>query len=302
MTSSKAPTGSSLESKYIRDHSGNFEIRYAHTSNIKQQKNIIVFINGRAEWIEKYPDLHSWLLNGLDDTGFLTWDHRGQGASGGQRSYVEHYAAYTLDAARVIHEAIGDRPYTLLAHSMGALVSLYGIMTGHLKPESLIMCSPLLRMPAKPFPTWFAKPAAGLISNLGFGQNKTGAGKHDRASFHRNRLTHDPEVFRRIKNTPYPCASATFEWVYRTFQATEYCHAKSNLKKFKTPTLILTGTDERVTAPEGITAWTESLINYTQTPFDIHRINGGRHELFSEIADYRQPAIDLIQKWIAKYS
>ncbi len=100
-----------------RSSDDRYSIRYALYSKSSQpMRRCIVYMNGRTEWIEKNMELPEW-LDLPDDCAFLTWDHRGQGASGGPRASVDSYLDYVLDARRVIEDAIGTTPYAVIAHS-----------------------------------------------------------------------------------------------------------------------------------------------------------------------------------------
>ena len=54
-------------------------------------------------------------------------DHRGFGASGGHRAYVEHWSSFHDDLERRLHAvraAVPGRPLVLYGHSMGGLMAL----------------------------------------------------------------------------------------------------------------------------------------------------------------------------------
>jgi alpha-beta hydrolase superfamily lysophospholipase len=295
-----ATTNLQLNIDTITDHSGQFDLRYTFIEPSKRIKSYIVFVNGRTEWIEKYPDLFSW-LDLPDDVGFLTWEHRGQGGSGGQRAYVEHYGAYGADAAKIIHHVVGDHPYHIVAHSMGSLISLFATMSRMIQPQSLSLCSPLLRLPGKPLPLWFALPTSRLISWAGLGKLRTGAGKHDKVPFELNKLTQDKAAFDRIQANPFPCHSATYEWVYRSFQAIAYCHDPEHLKNFETPTLLIGGTDERVVDNAGAEEWIKRAQEHSAAHIESYWVQNGRHELFSEIEPVRMDAVHRIRQWLESH-
>ncbi len=134
----------------LRDPSNSLDLRIG-----KQQSGEgpidrwIAFSNGRTEWIEKYVDLGRDLRIGKQ-TGFLTWDHRGQGASGGARAWIHDYETYCLDMAHIISTQIGAKPYNLICHSMGGLIAIDALTRGLIRPRCVVLSSPLLGLRMSP--------------------------------------------------------------------------------------------------------------------------------------------------------
>src|SRR3989338_4034759 len=100
-------------------------IRYGvYAKNPQAVKRYLVFLNGHGEYIEKYHYLPSDLLKN-EEWGFLTWDHRGQGDSEGlPRLHVTTYEELASDAGELVSKIVDDKPYMVIAHSMGGLISL----------------------------------------------------------------------------------------------------------------------------------------------------------------------------------
>ena len=282
--------------KYFKRKDGT-TIRYA-VHNAEKAERFLVFINGRTEWIEKYPLIPEWL--GLtDECGFLSWDHRGQGASGGARAYIDCYSTFADDARVILEKVCGERPYNIIAHSMGALITLYGALAGKISPESIVLSSPLFLLPDKPLPRWFARPVAHVFSTIGLGRVGTGAGNHDTSSFDGNKLTHDRSTYEKIMKTPYPVPSATYGWVDATFRATDYVFSRKNLARLSCPTMVLTGGDERVVDVAGKYQWCE-LVSQLKPDLQLKTLTipGARHELFSESDEYRDSALADIKAFL----
>jgi lysophospholipase len=279
------------------DHSGRIALRYAVWPKGRDFKRLLVFLNGRTEWIEKYHSLPKD-MNLPDDVAFLTWDHRGQGASGGRRSWVESYTAYAQDTRLIIQKVAGDKPYSILAHSMGCLIALTAMIRGYINPKAAVLCSPLLQLPEKPLPSWFAKPTSAIITLLGLGHLRTGAGKHDKAPFETNKLTHDRHNFERIQATPYPCRSATFKWVHATHVACKHVRHPSVLSRLLTPIHILFSAEERVVHPKGASVWVKIARKFSGNDIKYTEIAGARHELFTESDPMRSQAISLSKEFL----
>lgn len=262
----------------------------------------IVFVNGRSEYIEKYPHLPSHLE--LDDkTGLLTWDHRGQGSSSGSRSHIDDYQQFVKDLEFVVQKFCEEKPYMMIAHSMGGLIALRALLAGVANPTRLVMCAPLLKLPPKPVPHAISRPLSQALSRLGLGKTSTRAGTSDREiPFAGNRYTACIDTFQRlIENQPH-CPGTSFGWVNASFDAIDFVFAEDNLKKLKTPVLLLCGSREEVVDPQGVSAWTQ-LATKMHPNLDIRykKIVGARHELFSEIDKYRDVTVKYIKEFAPEY-
>jgi lysophospholipase len=274
------------------------DLRYAvHYAGAGVPARFVVFLNGRTEWIEKYLYLARDL--GLpDDTAFLTMDHRGQGASGGARSYVEDYDDFAKDVAKVLAEAVGDKPYAVLSHSMGGLIALYATLTGRIAPRALVLSSPLLGLPDRPVPRPLAKPLAKALSAAFLGAVSSGGGKFTETPFEQNRLTHAVELYKRMQKTPYPCPGATFGWVAASFRAIDVCFDPRRLAGLTVPTLVLGGTDESVVDRAAFQRWVKAASEHAKADVQLRVIPGARHELFSEIPSYYDQALAAARDWL----
>lgn len=291
----------SLKINTIRDQQAILDLRYGTwTPGTDRPKSYVVFANGRTEWIEKYAYLPESFGLSLDQ-GFVTWDHRGQGASGGARAHVEDYSRFAADAALIIDATTHGQPYIMVTHSMGGLIALVAIMSGLIKPKALVMCSPLLGLPNNPIPRVFARPAAKLLRTLGLGPVSSGAGTFETAPFANNILTNSPEMFARIKASPYKVPGPTFGWVDATFRAIDFCFDPDNLRSFMVPTIVMYGEDERVVDPDAFGRWVKVANEYAQTKIEIMSVPGARHELFSEVDLYYRQAVEVVQSWMQNH-
>ena len=260
----------------------------------------MIFLNGRSEWIEKYAYIAADLALPAG-TGFLTWDHRGQGASGGSRAHIDHYETFVQDAQHVIDRIVGNKPYVLIGHSMGALISLYGTLKGGLKPQALVLGSPLLGLPNRPVPRPLAKPLSKLLTQVGLGPCSSGAGGFEVASFADNILTHRPDLYQRIVAGPYKLPGATFGWVSASFQAIDVCFNPDYLAKLSVPTLVLGAAEESVVDPDCASNWVQVASKHAKADIELDVVHGARHELFSELPRLYDVAIKRSRSWILSH-
>ena len=183
---------------------------------------------------------------------------------------------------------------------MGGLISLVAIMKGLINPRCLVLCSPLLGMPNRPMPAKLGFQAARLLTKLHLGHLNTGVGGYWKKDFSINILTHSAERFKIIQQTKYPCATATFEWVKASYEATQFVLQPENLEKLTMPVLILSGTDERVVDPSGTQKWVAEASKYAKAGVDFHWIQGGFHELLFESRPIYESVLTLIKSWFDK--
>ncbi len=280
----------------VRDRRDILSIRFGLYQKQQQVSRYIVFLNGRTEFIEKYNYLPED-LNLPADVGIVTWDHRGQGASGGARAFVDSYDDYVFDGHQVLKQIVADKPYDILTHSMGGLVALHGIHKGLFKPERLLMLSPLLGLDNHKIPKQIAMPLSRLLTRLHLGPVSSGSGKYDKKKFAGNRLTQDFERYQRILSTPYPIPGATFGWVAATFEAMEMAFSEKTFRAAPAKTYILGGSRDTVVDPEAWQRWAKGAHFYGQHDIAYEMYQDARHELLSEIETVYKRTVEQI-RWM----
>jgi lysophospholipase len=266
-------------------------IRYAtfHPDHIEPRRYLI-FLNGRGEWIEKYDFLpHSLQLP--PGCGFLTWDHRGQGGSGGTSGHVASYEHFIADARTVISRVVGERPYAIVAHSMGGLIALLGTLSQSFQPLFLALSSPLLQLPNHPIPRILSKPLSHFLCRSQLQELPTGVRSTNRQSFHDNPLTHDAKAFHRILQSPLQTESPTVGWIKATFHATTEVMRPEKLQNLRVPTVVICGSNEDVIDYHGFPRWIAKAKKYGDGRLELMKIPKARHEILNEIPRYRNQAI-----------
>lgn len=285
----------SWETKHLKSPVDGISIRYAVRPGSSDR--VIVFLNGRSEYIEKYQDLP-------DDTDFsdATWvmmDHRGQGASEGLRSHVITYDHFAKDVAAVIQATAGNRPYALIAHSMGGLISAYGTITGILKPTHLVLCSPLFGILA-PMPLAVARLLARLFFLTPLRHRSSGASVDRRAVFEGNILTSSRKRFDAMSNSQFKGTPPTFGWIHATFEAFGVIYNKTNIKPLKMPIGIIVGDKEMVVDRMAYEGWIHAREKVSGEKTTFRLIPHAHHELLNEADEFRKEAIDFINGMLRK--
>lgn len=276
----------------------NLNIRYGTFSDKKTPiERYVVYINGHGEFIEKYDNLPV-KLKLPNNWGFLTWDHRGQGASGGEpRLHIESYDLVAQDAKDIISHVVGDKPYVIIAHSMGGLISLYAKMKGYLNPDKIILSAPLLGV-QNPIPPIVAKGFSNIAVKLGKGgsyfQKHLDKNKH----FEKNMFTHSKENFERRSLSPYKIEGVTFGWIKSTLDAIDFVTKQSNIETYDTDTMILYGDDERLVDVKAIKSWSELMRSVSQAKLVVRELKETRHELFMEAPKSFETTIGMIEDFV----
>ena len=280
------------------------KIRYAVFKPSQNISRFLILINGRNEFIEKY----SYLTNDLalpEDCGLITWDHRGQGGSSGQTSHCYSFDSYLSDAEAVLEKANSDNlPYIVLGHSMGGLISIYGIVKKIFNPDFLLLSAPFLGMPEKPLPHFISRPLAENLTNLGLGNRYVRhKGALKKEEFFGNQKTHSRQRFARMKAAPFQAKSVTYGWVRAAFLALDEVHKTENITGFRVPTHIMVGDQESVVDMDAIHNWVEKLKKQHPAKFiNLTILRGAKHELLSEAKYYYDQTLEIINAVLDKWS
>lgn len=134
-------------------------------------KGSMLFLTGRGDFVEKYLEaLGHWHHQGWAITGF---DWRGQGGSGRMLAdplicHLPDFEPLVRDLARFIAEwsASTPGPHIIVAHSMGAHLTLRVLVRRLVGVEGAILSSPMIDIRVKQIPGWglgLAARTAGLF-------------------------------------------------------------------------------------------------------------------------------------------
>jgi lysophospholipase len=270
-------------------------IRFAEYRNTEQPEGYVVFINGHGEHIEKYAFLPADLLP--PSWNLISWDHRGQGGSDGQKMHFDDYDVIGMDALGIVQDVVGVKPYVVVAHSMGGLIALYSVLKGYLKPTKLLLSAPLFGV-QNVIPEGVARVMSRTAYQLGYGETYFQEELEKGTSFENNIFTHCPERFAARHQTPYRVEGATYGWIHATFKAIDYAHNKQHLLRLKCDTLVLVGDDERLVDVHKMKAWTELAQECAPGKVQLEVLPNTRHEIFNEEPKSYNAAIARAQSFL----
>jgi lysophospholipase len=256
----------------------------------------LLFLPGRGEYIEKYNYLPE-LLNLDKNTALLIVDHRGQGFSSGERFHVLSYDEFCSDIKNLLDKLKIKEPYSLVAFSMGGLVSLYGTLKGFFSPKKMFLVCPLLGL-AKTR-VWYLNvfSLSGILTFLGFGKKRWRKYRvADR--FEDNLLTANPLHYESLKKSPCPPEEASFAWIFATLRAIFYVTKIANLRKMKAHLLFCAVAQEQIVSNVAIYNFMKKMFfNSSQNTASFFLFQG-KHELFFEKEIERERFLNLLNTWI----
>ncbi len=149
------PVPAKLESFTTQDGA---ELRYAHwpAPNPKRRAGVVVFFQGRTEFIEKNIYAYQDLLERNFDVWTLDW--RGQGLSDRllpeepEKGHIDSYATYLADAEFFLRkivklDEVRGVPRILMAHSMGGAIGATYLLRNPGEFDKAVFSAPLIKLP-----------------------------------------------------------------------------------------------------------------------------------------------------------
>ena len=246
---------------------------------------VVFFINGRNEFIEKYKNLPGDLsaIPGTMISRFLTFDHPGQGSSDGLRSHIGSFATYAEITAQILSKHLRQgQQFILLAHSMGALISLYAVMNNLISPKKILLSSPFLGLPDTLLNRWLAAPLCKGMVSVGLGKRYLLSARQEEV-FEANLRTHSRANFYRLKASPYQEKTPTFSWVKAAIEALDLVHSQKALANIRAPVSIWIAEQESIVSRQAIHRWA-LCAGQAGAHIALCPCPGARHELLFESA------------------
>jgi lysophospholipase len=267
----------------------NNKIRYGVFGE-KNYSKIIVILQGRAEYFEKYKHIADHFI----EKGYLAvlMDWRGQGGSVREledkdKGHINDFAQYQKDFKfflKIVSKFIkpGVKVFAA-AHSMGGHNILrYLIENKNTFFSKVLFSSPMLGIRTYPLPEEWAKYVAKFFVKSGFGSSYViNTGKYKEIEFKNNPLTSDLEKFYENiyflrKKRDFAIGGPTYSWVYNAYLSMDYI--KKNIDKINknVKTKIIFGSNDKVVTKLPL----KKLSKFMTEPFV--EIKNGKHELMME--------------------
>ncbi len=296
------------------------KIKIAYVTNFKRaKKSYVVVIPGRSESYLKYQEL----AYDLDQQGYdsVIIDHRGQGLS--QRLLANRFKGYVAkfdDYADDLHQLLSQvlpslhpekshSPF-MLAHSMGGAIALRYLQKHQNKVQSLVLSSPMIAISSGGTPSAIAE----FIVNTGTKINQwlsntpwyfLGQNDINKTPFADNKLMHSKTRFQRFRTLyeeqpELKLGGVTFHWLSQALATNKSIF--NDLANITQPVLMIQASEEHIVDNAAQNSFCQQLyeINHTACIGGKPKvISGAYHELFFEIDEYRDIALDSVINWFS---
>ncbi|HEV7323187.1 MAG TPA: alpha/beta hydrolase [Ensifer sp.] len=286
------------------DGVGGRKIRYAiFKTKQPMARGTVVLLQGRNESIEKYFET----IADLTAAGLwvATFDWRGQAGSErllpqAGRGYVDHFSNYERDLSTFIEQIVlpdTRLPFSIVAHSMGALVALSLAPMLASRIDRLVVLAPFVGLGGQALGEKSIATVATLMRCVGLGAVPAHPDKGNRP-FEKNVLTADRRRYARniALTDAHPelrLGPPTARWLSEAFRAMRRVIRREHLTRITLPTIILAPTADRL-VPHFSVEWLARNFRAAQ----MIPIDGARHELLHEADRYRAQAMAAILAFI----
>ncbi len=271
-------------------------IRYSlFRTSVRPLRGTVVTLTGRNECIEKYFET----VRDLQMRGFevVTLDWRGQGMSDRihrdrGRGHIRDFNHYVDDLDQLFTEVVLPdcrAPFYMLAHSAGGLIALLAAPRMANRIRRMVLCAPLIALTG--YTT--TMPAVSRISSilfwLGMGNRYLGSGPRPRetASFETNKVTSDPERFKRnqdiyLAHPDLALGGPTASWVRASCKAMATIQDQAFVSRMHIPTLFVAAGEDTIVSTRAIEIYARRLRSAS-----LLTIDGAKHELLQERDRFR---------------
>ncbi|MEO7663849.1 MAG: lysophospholipase [Candidatus Limnocylindrales bacterium] len=235
-----------------------------HWSTAEPPRAAVLLVHGLGEHAGRYEHVGEQLAAAGIET--FAWDHRGFGASGGERAWVDRWERFDNDvedrlaAARSVRPGL---PIVVYGHSMGGLIALGYALTERPRPDLLVLSAPGIEDNLAGWKRRAAPILAAIAPHLRV-SNGISSAMLSRDAGRQQAADHDPLML----------STSTTQFGALAFAAQPAVRAA--LQRLDVPTLVIHGLDDPVVPPRA----TERL---GMLPGVTRRAYPGiRHELHNE--------------------
>ncbi len=248
----------------------------------------VLISHGLGEHSGRYTNL----LEELDGCGinFYALDHRGHGKSGGIRGHVDFFSNYTNDMKQYVDSVVKaenkQKPLIMLGHSMGGLIAMQYAFNYPADLDYLILSAAAL-IPSVKVPAY--KVFLGKLLSRFFPRITLNNELDPR------NLSTDQAVVKDYIDDPLVHDRVSAKWFTEYLNCSEDC--LNRLPEITLPTLIIHGTEDRMSSGEGSKQIYEQISSKDK---EIKFFEGLFHETMNEALPEREKVLNLLSDRILK--
>ena len=282
-------------------------IRYGYWPCDKASVGVLVLLNGRSEFLEKYKEPISILNRKGFDVFSMDW--RGQGLSSRllpnhHKGHIDSFDSYLIDLKTMLDQFVfpeTDGPVFFLAHSMGGHIALRYLLSlckgaglrhkrlkntaDHKKIKGCVLCSPMIDIHTEPFPVWMVKSLCRIMVKTGKA-DAYAIGSTDyipgQQVYDGNRLTSDPIRFQDhvnavIQNPELAVGGVTYGWLKAAYRSMAIVRKSVQEAKNIIPLCMVGAADDQIVSVKAQKWVCQNLKNC-----DFGLVAEARHEILKE--------------------
>ena len=251
--------------------------------NIKP-KAVVLLVHGLGEHCQRYDHVASFFTKA--SYALCSMDLPGHGKSEGARGHIDSFELYQTAILELFERVKTLYPNTkivLLGHSMGGLIATQLLLNHQDKFAAAMLSGAAIKSPQEP-PAWQVV----IIKTIA-----TFFPKAKMLALDASAISRDSEVVRKYMNDPLVSQEKlSAQFLLGMTNSMEEC--KSNASRIELPLLIMHGSNDAMTAPEGSEFLFESV---GSTDKELKIFDGLFHEIFNE-PEKEQVFADMLE-WMA---
>lgn len=247
---------------------------------------VICLIHGIGEYVNRY---WYWAERAVSEGYvFMGFDLYGSGRSEGKRGRMTSFNTFMKDIDLLLKQAeirFPGIPVILYGHSMGGtLVLNYAIRKQH-SIKGVFVTSPWLKLKNEPseFLVSIIRMLSGIFPNLTINTGSSSGAEH---------LSRDKEVVKSYENDPLVHNKISLRMIISLLDAAVY--ALENASGINLPVLLMHGSNDQITDPEGSRKFAASNEKYCT----LKIWDGLYHEMYNE--PEKEDVFNYLMNWINK--
>ena len=282
-------------------------IRYATARSFRTDPvALVVLLNGRAEFIEKYAGIITEFQKKGFDVATLDW--RGQGLSDRElanrhKGYVKDFDSYISDLRMLFERNLNPDhlPVFFVAHSMGGHIALRFIKEHPGVVQKAVLLSPMIDIVTGPFPKPIARLIAKAACRNGFAERYVLGGKDyvpRNIRYEDNLFTHDREKFwihhNAVERNPdLALGDVTWGWLDAAFRSIDLLMDPAYAAGVDAPVLLVGALEDRVVDVKAQRRFADLAPDCSFVP-----VKQGYHELLFEKKEIRETVWHHLETYI----